>query len=142
VPREALQGGPANRHVYIKHMSIPHAFERVSVQIGISSNGRVEILDGLLPGDEVVTTGSYSLGFAGSDSGPSLKEAMDAAHGHEHNQDGSEKTADDHAEDDHDHAAAPSHTREIFFMASTAILALLLLFTSLRRPTLTNTEVP
>jgi cobalt-zinc-cadmium efflux system membrane fusion protein len=89
VPREALQGGAANRHVYVKHMSIPNAFDRVNVQTGLFSGDRVEIVDGLLPGDEVVTRGSYSLGFAGSGGGPSLKEAMDVAHGHEHNEDGS-----------------------------------------------------
>ncbi|MEM9015611.1 MAG: hypothetical protein AAGC68_01260, partial [Verrucomicrobiota bacterium] len=47
---------------------------------------------GLFPGDEVVTQGSYALAFAGSGSGMSLKEALDAAHGHEHNDDGSEMT--------------------------------------------------
>lgn len=138
VPREALQGGPANRHVYVKHMTIPNAFDRVSVQTGLSGNDRVEIVEGLMPGDEVVTRGSYSLGFAGSGGGPSLKEAMDAAHGHEHNEDGSEKSsepksaagAEDH---DHDHAPQGIGMREAFFMAATAILAVLLVITSLRR---------
>lgn len=138
VPREALQGGPANRHVYVKHMTIPNAFDRVSVQTGLSGNERVEIVEGLMPGDEVVTRGSYSLGFAGSGGGPSLKEALDAAHGHEHNEDGSEKSPEQKsaaAGDDHDHDHAPQGTgmREVFFMAATGILALLLVITSLRR---------
>jgi hypothetical protein len=137
VPREAIQGGAANRHVYVKHMTIPNAFDRVNVQSGISNNDRVEILDGLLPGDEVVTRGSYSLGFAGSGGGPSLKEALDAAHGHEHNEDGSEKTPDQKADSssahDHDHASHGTSIREIFFMAATAILAALLVVTSLRQ---------
>lgn len=137
VPREAIQGSPANRHVYVKHMTIPNAFDRVSVQTGLSSNERVEIVEGLMPGDEVVTRGSYSLGFAGSGGGPSLKEAMDAAHGHEHNEDGSEKTKDQKAagtaDHDHDHAPQGSGMREMFFMAATGILAVLLVITSLRR---------
>lgn len=138
VPREALQGGPANRHVYVKHMTIPNAFDRVSVQTGLSGNERVEIVEGLMPGDEVVTRGSYSLGFAGSGGGPSLKEALDAAHGHEHNEDGSEKSpeqksADAAGDPDHDHAAQGNSMREVFFMAATGILALLLVITSLRR---------
>lgn len=137
VPREAIQGGATNRHVYVKHMTIPNAFDRVNVQSGISNNDRVEILDGLLPGDEVVTRGSYSLGFAGSGGGPSLKEALDAAHGHEHNEDGSEKTADQKADSnsahDHDHASHGTSIREIFFMAATAILAAWLVVTSLRQ---------
>lgn len=149
VPREAIQGGPANRHVYVKHMTIPNAFDRVNVQTGLSSNDRVEILDGLLPGDEVVTRGSYSLGFAGAGGGPSLKEALDAAHGHEHNEDGtcastakgSPAKGDDH---DHESESGGNHAgnsdssngnsmREIFFMAATGILAVLLVITSLRR---------
>ena len=137
VPREAIQGGPANRHVYVKHMTIPNAFDRVNVQTGLTSNERVEILDGLLPGDEVVTRGSYSLGFAGSGGGPSLKEAMDAAHGHEHNEDGSEQTKDQKSgtdtasSDDHTHHGPGM--REIFFMAATGILSLLLVIIALRR---------
>jgi multidrug efflux pump subunit AcrA (membrane-fusion protein) len=146
VPREAIQGGPSNRHVYLKHMTIPNAFDRVSVQTGLTSNERVEIVEGLLTGDEVVTRGSYSLGFAGSGGGPSLKEAMDAAHGHEHNEDGSEISKDQKTAaegDDHDHAARGPGMREIFFMAATGILALLLVFTSLRRrePASANTEL-
>jgi len=139
VPREALQGSPTSRHVFVRHPAIPNAFDRVSVHAGLVSNGRVEILEGLFPGDEVVTRGSYSLGFAGGGSGPSLKDAMDAAHGHEHNDDGSEKkkggeasaAADVH--DDHDHGSQRPALRELFFMASTAILAVLLLVSSLRR---------
>jgi cobalt-zinc-cadmium efflux system membrane fusion protein len=98
----------------------------------------VEIIDGLMPGDEVVTRGSYSLGFAGSSGGPSLKEAMDAAHGHEHNEDGSEKTADNHAEDDHDHHdhahdSQGTSPREMLIIASTILLALFLVLNALRR---------
>lgn len=137
VPREALQGGPSNRHVYVKHMTIPYAFDRVNVQTGLSNEVRVEILDGLFPGDEVVTRGSYSLGFAGAGGGPSLKEALDAAHGHEHNEDGSEMTAEQkaarEAAEDHDHADHGIGLREIFFMATTGILAVLLVISSLRR---------
>jgi multidrug efflux pump subunit AcrA (membrane-fusion protein) len=137
VPREAIQGGPSNRHVYVKHMTIPHAFDRVSVQTGLSNDERVEILDGLFPGDEVVARGSYSLGFAGAGGGPSLKEAMDAVHGHEHNEDGSEMTPEQKAAREaaggDSHADHGTGLREIFFMAATGILAVLLVVTSLRR---------
>jgi hypothetical protein len=50
-----------------------------------------------LPADEVVTRGVYSLSFAGGGS-ISLKEALDAAHGHEHAEDGSELTPEKRAE--------------------------------------------
>ncbi len=139
VPREAIQGTPSNRHVYVKHMTIPNAFDKVSVQTGMTSNDRIEILDGLFPGDEVVTRGSYSLGFAGGGSGVSLKEALDAAHGHEHNEDGSEmspeqKMADEKSEtSDHGHDHHGISQRELIFMIATAILAIALLVVSLRR---------
>ncbi|MFM2242769.1 MAG: hypothetical protein RLZ97_1624 [Verrucomicrobiota bacterium] len=137
VPTEAIQGGAANRHVYVKHVTIPNAFDRVSVQTGLANNERVEIVEGLLPGDEVVTKGSYSLGFAGSGGGPSLKEAMDAAHGHEHNEDGSEMTPEQKAakapEGDRDHTTPGIGLREVFFMSATGILALLLVIVSVRR---------
>ncbi|MFM2221661.1 MAG: hypothetical protein RLZZ553_1409 [Verrucomicrobiota bacterium] len=148
VPREALQGSAANRHVYVKHLTIPNAFDRVNVQTGLSGNGRVEILDGLVPGDEVVTRGSYSLGFAGSSGGPSLKEALDAAHGHEHNEDGSEKSKDQPADasenhEEHSHESHGTSVREMFFMASTCILVLMLIVLSLRRrsPESASTEL-
>ena len=71
----------------------------------------VEIMSGLLPGDKVVTRGAYSLAFAGGGS-VSLKEALDAAHGHEHAADGSELKPEDQKKaatrlsDGHDHDAA------------------------------------
>jgi hypothetical protein len=62
------------------------------VVLGEQNDDYVEVLSGLFPGDMVVTRGSYSLGFVIEGSGISLKEALDAAHGHEHNEDGSELT--------------------------------------------------
>ena len=143
VPKESIQGNPANRHVYVKHAKIPNAFDRVNVQTGETSDDRVEIVDGLYPGDEVVTRGSYSLGFAGGGGGVSLKEALDAAHGHKHNEDGSEMTPEQAAaaekaaagEAGHDHgkeSAAPAW-REKFFMATTALLFVLLVVSSVTR---------
>jgi len=107
VPRSALQGEPANRFVYVKDFGLPNAFVKSPVVVGQSNDRFVEIVSGLLPADEVVTQGAYALAFAGSGS-VSLKEALDAAHGHEHNADGSEITAgktrgDHHHEDGHVH---------------------------------------
>lgn len=116
VPREAVHGSPDERHVFIKHPSIPYAFERVMVQTGASGNARIEIVEGLSEGDEVVSRGSYSLGFVGGSGGGSLKEALDIAHGHEHNEDGTKKEsgadagADDH--EGHDHADEDIHADE------------------------------
>ena len=89
VPRAALQGEAASRFVYVKDFGLKNAFVKTLVEVGQSNDRFVEISNGLLPGDEVVTQGAYSLAFAGGGS-VSLKEALDAAHGHEHNADGSE----------------------------------------------------
>lgn len=91
IPREALQGDRTNRFVFIKDYEIANTFVRVPVLTGNQNNERVEITSGLYPGDEVVTRGAYSLSFAGKGS-VSLKEALDAAHGHPHNEDGTEMT--------------------------------------------------
>jgi membrane fusion protein, heavy metal efflux system len=101
--------------VYVKHFDLPYAFDRAPVVTGASNDRYTEIVRGLFPADEVVTTGAYSLGFAGGGSTLSLKEALDAAHGHEHAADGSElkpggknaaatSAQEGHAHDDHDHA--------------------------------------
>ena len=91
VPRSALQGDPASRYVFVKDFDLPNAFVKVPVVVGQTNDRVVEIISGLFPADEVVIQGAYSLAFAGSGS-VSLKEALDAAHGHEHNPDGSEIT--------------------------------------------------
>jgi multidrug efflux pump subunit AcrA (membrane-fusion protein) len=93
VPRSALQGDPASRFVYVKDFDLPNAFLKTPVVVGQSNERFVEIVRGLLPADEVVTQGAYSLAFAGAGT-LSLQEALDAAHGHEHNADGTELTAD------------------------------------------------
>ncbi|MDA1043635.1 MAG: efflux RND transporter periplasmic adaptor subunit [Verrucomicrobia bacterium] len=106
-PRTAVQGDPANRVVYAKDFDIPNAFVRSPVVLGEENDAYIEIISGLFPGDDVVTRGSYLLGFVGGGSGPSLKDALDAAHGHEHNEDGSElgpeSKKNDVASDAHDH---------------------------------------
>jgi len=94
IPREAVQGEGASRFVYVADYELKNAFLKTPVVIGEQNDTMVEITNGLLPGDEVVTQGAYSLAFAGKGS-VSLKEALDAAHGHPHGEDGSELSAED-----------------------------------------------
>jgi multidrug efflux pump subunit AcrA (membrane-fusion protein) len=132
IPKAALQGDALNRFVYVKDYDIPNAFVKSPVQIGASNDRFVEILGGLIAGDEVVTTGAYSLAFAGKGS-VSLKEALDAAHGHEHNEDGSEMTdakktarasGGEHSHDeDHGHLSPLT----LFSLISNGLLLVLLL---------------
>jgi len=91
IPRTALQGDVPNRFVYVKDFDLPNAFVKTPVVVGRINDRNAEILSGLFPADEIVTQGAYSLAFAGGGS-ISLKAALDAAHGHEHAEDGSELT--------------------------------------------------
>jgi hypothetical protein len=90
IPLSAIQGDPARRIVFVEDFNLPFAYQKVPVVLGMQNSHRIEVIKGLFPGDRVVTQGSYALSFSGGSSGMSLKEALDAAHGHEHNEDGSE----------------------------------------------------
>lgn len=142
VPRSALQGDPAGRFVYVKDFDLPNAFVKTPVVVGRGNERFVEIVSGLLPEDEVVTQGAYSLAFAGG-GGVSLKEALDAAHGHAHNADGSEITPEQKrkdaagavpgAGDDHGHAHDRERGDSPFWMIVSGVLFVLLLVVSLRK---------
>ena len=141
IPRAAVQGDVASRFVYIKDYDLKHAFVKVPVVLGAENHEFVEVKSGLLPGDEVVTHGAYSLAFAGKGS-VSLKEALDAAHGHPHNEDGSEMSKEDaakqmggHNHEHGDHAEGWSQMTT-FFAASTGLLfVLLILSVAMKRKT-------
>ena len=96
VPIEALQGDHFQPFVFVRDFELPNSFLKAPVTTGARNTTHVEILTGLFPGDQVVIKGAYPLAFAGS-GGVSLKDALDAAHGHEHNEDGSELTAEQKA---------------------------------------------
>lgn len=134
VPREALQGDRSERFVFIKDYELENTFVRTPVKVGETGGDRVEILGGLFPGDEVVTRGSYALSFAGKGSA-SLKEALDAAHGHPHNEDGTEMTKEQIAAaageagraHDHEHASGSHGPLTLFLAIACGVLFLLLL---------------
>jgi membrane fusion protein, heavy metal efflux system len=101
------------------------------VELGAQNDRSVEVLKGLLPGDEVVTRGAYALAFAGKGS-VSLKEALDAAHGHPHNEDGSEMSKEQAAAargaGAHEHGGGRHwNTLTIFFAGTTGLLLVLLI---------------
>jgi multidrug efflux pump subunit AcrA (membrane-fusion protein) len=134
VPREALQGDAANRVVFIKHLELPNAFTRMPVETGEKNDRYVEIISGLFPGDEVVTKGSYALSFS-SGGGLSLKEALDAAHGHEHNEDGSKVEKKEGAGGHNDHTDGEKNSSTsiapiTLFLGATSIILLILLIIS------------
>jgi multidrug efflux pump subunit AcrA (membrane-fusion protein) len=137
IPRAALQGDPLSRYVFVEDFDLKNAYVKSPVVTGAQNDRLVEIVSGLLPGDRVVTRGAYSLAFAGS-GGVSLKEALDAAHGHEHNPDGSEMTPEQRAASPasgHEHEKGERHgPLTIFSLAANALLFVLLVVSMLRRP--------
>jgi membrane fusion protein, heavy metal efflux system len=135
IPRAAVQGDAVSRFVYIKDYELKHTFVKTPVVLGAENHEFVEVKQGLLAGDEVVTRGAYSLAFAGKGS-VSLKEALDAAHGHPHNEDGTEMTAEqanaqsgDH-DHGHEHESGGWSLLTTFFAASTALLIVMLFFSA------------
>ncbi len=140
IPRGAVQGDAAERFVYIKDYELKNAFVKTNIVLGAQNDQFVEIVKGLFPGDEVVTRGAYALGFAGKGS-VSLKEAMDAAHGHPHNEDGSEMSKEQITaggeHEDHDHAGGSGWNMLTIFFAGTSglLLALLVLTLAMSRKT-------
>lgn len=138
VPRAALQGDALNRFVYVEDFDLKNAFVKTPVVAGAQNDRFVEIVSGLLPGDKVVTRGAYSLAFAGRGS-VSLKEALDAAHGHVHAEDGSELTEAQRAASARAHADGGGHEHEhgkgigwltLFSLAANGLLLVLLLVLS------------
>ena len=124
-----MQGDATNRFVYVKDFEIPNAFVKTPVVVGSMNASSAEIVSGLLPADEIVTRGGYSLAFAGGGT-MSLKEALDAAHGHEHAEDGSELTGPQKktpSETAHTHEPSP------FWMIVSGGLFVLLVIVAARR---------
>lgn len=79
VPRRALLGRLGAKFVYVQ--TEPLHFERRDVKTGLVSGDRVEIIEGILPGDDVVTNGHYQLQYVVS---ASSTEPHGDEHGHTH----------------------------------------------------------
>ncbi|HSI63072.1 MAG TPA: efflux RND transporter periplasmic adaptor subunit [Candidatus Saccharimonadia bacterium] len=144
IPKAAVQGDASGRFVFIKDYELKNAFVKTSVELGTSNDQSIEVISGLFAGDEVVTKGAYTLTYAGKGN-VSLKDALDAAHGHPHNEDGTEMTAAQIAAakkgaggHDHDHEGGGWSMLTTFFAATTGLLlALLVVSLFLKRPATT-----
>lgn len=146
IPKAAVQGDALNRFVFVKDYELPDAFVKTSIATGASNDESIEVVSGLLPGDEVVTKGAYPLAFAGKGS-VSLKEALDAAHGHPHNEDGTEMTKEQQAARASGQGSGDASRGGPFaapltklFAATSALLLVLLILASVRRPRAALTE--
>ena len=81
VPHRAVLGDMGNLFVFVRD---GNSFERRNVVTGMKAGDQVEIVEGVLPGDLVVTEGHYQLQFATT---TAKKEAAPAdEHGHDHDE--------------------------------------------------------
>lgn len=78
VPQRAVLGNLGKLFVFVE--SEPGTYERREVVTGMKSGDQIEIIEGVLPGDRVVTVGNYQLQYVLPQGGP----AIDSDHGHAH----------------------------------------------------------
>jgi len=93
IPREAVRGEAGEFFVFRELPSSSQAsdgtasherhYERASVALGLRDDRFVEIIDGVLPGDRVVTRGNYQLEYLEAARGEG-STAFDDGHGHSH----------------------------------------------------------
>jgi multidrug efflux pump subunit AcrA (membrane-fusion protein) len=77
VPRRAILGSLGKLFVFVENED--GLFEKREVVAGIRSGNLVEILEGVLPDEKVVTVGNYQLQYLGAESADGENE-----HGHSH----------------------------------------------------------
>lgn len=79
VPREAVLGENGDFFVFRQIMTAPFAYERTPVVLGLRDDRFIEIIEGVLPGDRVVTRGNYQLQYVGGGAA-----TIEDDHGHSH----------------------------------------------------------
>lgn len=77
VPARAVLGEIADRFVFVRN---GETFERRAIVLGQTAGEMVEAIDGVLPGDLIVTQGHYQLQFAGA----TAAAAGEHEHDHDH----------------------------------------------------------
>lgn len=83
VPREAVLGENGDFFVFRQIMTAPFAYERTPVVLGLRDDRFIEIVEGVLPGDRVVTRGNYQLQYVGG-----AAQTIEDDHGHSHGPNG------------------------------------------------------
>jgi multidrug efflux pump subunit AcrA (membrane-fusion protein) len=100
IPRTALLGDFGSEFVFVEEDAERGLFKRVAVVRGLADDQFVEIVEGLLPGDRVVTVGNYSLQFV-----PPYEEPAPAD-----------------ASESHDESNAPDHSHGSWSLVVSALL--------------------
>ena len=86
VPQRAVLGDLGNLFVFVQEDE-PHTFARRNVVVGMKAGDQIEIVEGILPGEKVVTQGNYQLQFATTakkPEGAAVKPDEMGHEGHDH----------------------------------------------------------
>jgi multidrug efflux pump subunit AcrA (membrane-fusion protein) len=98
VPQRAVLGDLGNLFVFVQ-TDEPNTFERRDVILGMKAGDQVEVVEGVLPGEKVVTHGNYQLQFAAT-----AKKTEEAT-----------GKPDDMGHQGHDHGAATTEPSALHF---------------------------
>jgi membrane fusion protein, heavy metal efflux system len=63
IPKSAVLGEAGNLYAFVRDEDRPERFERRPLVLGVSNDRFVEVIEGLSPGEPVVTEGNYSLQY-------------------------------------------------------------------------------
>ena len=63
VPKAAVLGEAGHLYVFVQEEDRPEWFERRPIVVGVSNDRFLEVIDGLAPGERVVSEGNYSLQY-------------------------------------------------------------------------------
>jgi cobalt-zinc-cadmium efflux system membrane fusion protein len=81
VPRSAVLGEAGDLFVYRQVMTAPFTYERTPVAVGMRDDRFIEIIEGVLPGDRVVTRGNYQLQYVGGGGAQKIEDDQGHSHG-------------------------------------------------------------
>lgn len=87
IPKSAVIGESGNFFVFVQDEDRPTLFERRALVLGVSNDRYVEVIEGLYPGEPVVSEGGYSLQYLSPmapDEKPEPEDVAGADDGHAH----------------------------------------------------------
>jgi membrane fusion protein, heavy metal efflux system len=108
IPKSAVLGEDGNLFAFVQDEERAERFERRPLVIGVANDRFVEVIEGLSPGERVVSEGNYSLQYLA----PSAEE------------DAGEATPPATAADAHSHSAGPLPTAIFGALGALGVLAL------------------
>ncbi len=77
-PKTSILGELGQYFVFVQSDSDPLTFERRPITVGVSNDQYTEIIEGVLPGDRVVTSGNYQLQYLPTNSKVKQEETTNA----------------------------------------------------------------